>query len=146
MFTLRTLICLCNLVLAYPALTQNTSVPDLGDNSILRPSGYKPAYPLKSAVINQGRQLFNDSKLSTNGRSCGSCHNEPDSFGPRFRSPYPHAAMNSEVRFGVERMNLDEVIQVCMQGPMRNIPLEWGSPEQKALTTYLLKVQATGKM
>lgn len=146
MFMLRTLISLCALAFMYPALAQNPSKADLDETSILRPTGYKPAYPLKSALINNGRQLFNDSALSTNGRSCGSCHNDVDSFGARFRTPYPHAAMNSEVRFGVKRMHLDEVIQVCIQGPMRNIPLEWGSSEQKALTTYLLQVQATEKM
>lgn len=146
MFTIRRLLCICAVMLSYPALAQSNSPSMSDDNSVLRPKGYKASYPLNSAIINRGRQLFNDPKLSTNGRSCGSCHTNIDSFGNRFRSPYPHAAMNSSARFGVERMNLDEVIQVCMQGPMRNIPLEWGSPEQAELTTYLLKVQASGKM
>lgn len=54
--------------------------------------------------------------------------------------------MNSATRFGVDHMHLDEIIQVCMQGPMRNVPFEWGSREQIDITTYLLKVQATGRM
>lgn len=54
--------------------------------------------------------------------------------------------MNSKARFGVAQMHLDEIIQVCMRGPMRNLPFEWGSREQIDITTYLLKVQVTGKM
>lgn len=114
--------------------------------SVLRPAGYKAKYPANKAAIDHGRQLFNDAQLSTNGRACGSCHADASSFGDRFKLPYPHAAMNSKARFGVDTMNLDEVIQVCMKGPMRNVPLEWGSPELTDITTYLLRVQSSGKM
>lgn len=131
---------------ALPAFAQTGSPSGLDDTSILRPKGYKPSYPPNKAAINRGKALFNDTKLSTNGRACAQCHADADSFGARFKTPYPHAAMNSKARFGVDRMNLDEVIQVCMQGPMRNVPLEWSSPEQIDLTTYLLKVQSSGQM
>lgn len=129
-----------------PALAQNPSSDYLGDTSTLRPKGYKPVYQMKGDSVARGRTLFNDTKLSTNGRSCASCHQDADSFGPRFKQPYPHAAMNSKARFGVDKLQADEIIQICMQGPMKNAPMEWASREQIDLTNYLLKVQASGKM
>ena len=129
-----------------PALAQNPSSNYLGETSTLRPKGYQPVYQMKSDSVTRGRALFNDTKLSTNGRSCASCHQDADSFGPRFKQPYPHAAMNSKARFGVDKLNADEIIQICMQGPMKNAPMEWASREQIDLTNYLLKVQASGKM
>lgn len=143
---IKSLICLMMIFSAYPAFAQTGASSGIDDTSILRPKGYKASYPANNAAATRGKALFNDTKLSTNGRACAQCHADADSFGPRFKTPYPHAAMNSNARFGVDRMNLDEVIQVCMQGPMRNIPFEWGSPEQIDITTYLLKVQSTGKM
>lgn len=146
MTLIRAAICSVILVTTYPAFSQNTPHPSLDENSLLRPAGFKPKYPDSRAAVARGRLLFKDTRLSTNGRSCSSCHNEIDSFGARFRSPYPHPAMNSKARFGVAQMHLDEIIQVCMRGPMRNLPFEWGSREQIDITTYLLKVQVTGKM
>ena len=146
MTLIRTAICSVFLAMTYPALGQSTQPPGLDEHSLLRPTGFKPKYPESSAAITRGRQLFQDPRLSTNGRSCSSCHTDISSFGARFRTPYPHPAMNSATRFGVDHMHLDEIIQVCMQGPMRNVPFEWGSREQIDITTYLLKVQATGRM
>ncbi len=129
-----------------PAIAQNPSSNYLGETSTLRPKGYQPVYQMKPDSVTRGRALFNDTKLSTNGRSCASCHQDADSFGPRFKQPYPHAAMNSKARFGVDKLNADEIIQICMQGPMKNAPMEWASREQIDLTNYLLKVQSSGKM
>ena len=146
MQSIRSLMCLIMIFIAYPAFAQTSGASGLDETSILRPKGFKASYPPNKAAANRGKALFNDTKLSTNGRACASCHADADSFGAKFKTPYPHAAMNSKARFGVDRMNLDEIVQVCMQGPMRNVPLEWGSPEQVDITTYLLKVQSTGQM
>ena len=146
MTLIRAALCGAILITTYPALSQQTPQSSLDEISTLRPAGFKPKYSDNSAAIARGRQLFKDTRLSTNGRSCSSCHTDSDSFGTHFKSPYPHPAMNSKARFGVDQMHLDEIIQVCMQGPMRNAPFEWGSREQIDITTYLLKVQATGRM
>lgn len=142
----RIILCIAIISMAYPAFGQSTHGSSIDDTSILRPPRFKPQYKESKAAVTRGQSLFRDSRLSTNGRACSSCHTDVESFGPRFVSPYPHAAMNSQARFGVDKMHLDEVIQVCMQGPMRNIPFEWGSPEQMDLTLYLLKVQSTKRM
>jgi cytochrome c peroxidase len=134
-------------ILSTAAFGQSTKPVIPGEGSTLRPPGYKPVYKTSDAgAVKRGKALFNDASLSTNGRSCGGCHQDVDSFGTRFKTPYPHAAMNSKYRFGVDALQLDEVIQVCLQGPLRNVPLEWGSPELTDMTTYLLKVQSTGRM
>lgn len=145
MYLVRTTLCIALLAIPLSVLGQNDA-PRLDEPSVLRPAGYKAKYPANKPAIDRGRQLFNDAQLSTNGRACASCHADAASFGAGFKQPYPHAAMNSKARFGVDTMNLDEVIQVCMKGPMRNVPLEWGSPELTDMTTYLLKVQSTRGM
>jgi cytochrome c len=124
---------------------QKTPVDD-GLPSTLRPANYKPNYPSSHAAIRSGEKLFRSDKLSTNGRACSNCHADAGTFGPNFKKPYPHAAMNAQARFGVETLHLDEVIQVCLQGPLRATPLEWGSKEQADLVAYLTYVQKFGKM
>src|SRR5574343_1500797 len=119
---------------------------DDGMPTTLRPANYKGKYPADPASIARGEQLFRSDKLSTNGRSCSSCHSDASTFGPNFSKPYPHPAMNSQARFGVPKLHLDEVVQVCLEGPLRGTPLEWGSPEQADLVAYLTYVQKTGKM
>lgn len=146
MRTNRVAMCIILGILTTTAWAQASKPPIPGEVSTLRPPGFKPVYRINDATVQRGKKLFNDASLSTNGRTCGSCHEDTQSFGPRFRTPYPHAAMNSKTRFGVDTLQLDEVVQVCVQGPLRGAPLEWGSPEQVDLTTYLLKVQSTGKM
>lgn len=147
MRTKQLALCIILGILASSAWSQSNKPLIPGEIPTLRPAGFKPVYRITdSAAVKRGKQRFNDASLSTNGRSCGSCHEDVQSFGPRFRTPYPHAAMNSKARLGADTLQLDEVVQVCMQGPMRNTPFEWGSPEQVDLTTYLLKVQSTGKM
>ena len=143
---LATTIALSLLVANAPVWAQSPRTDFMGDTSILHPKSYKPVYRTDKKSVDRGRTLFNDTRLSTNGRACSSCHRDAESFGQGFSKPYPHPAMHSNARFGVDKLQLDEVIQVCMQGPMKNVPLEWGSSEQIDMTNYLLKVQASGKM
>lgn len=119
---------------------------DDGMPTTLRPANYPAKYPSDPASIARGEKLFKSDKLSTNGRACNSCHADASTFGPNFSKPYPHPAMNAQARFGVAKLHLDEVIQVCLQGPLRATPLEWGSQEQADLVAYLTNVQKTGKM
>lgn len=144
-----TLVLFCALstpMLAFTVQAANTKVVDDGMPSTLRPSGYQPKYPSDAKTIARGEALFRSDKLSTNGRACASCHSTAASFGPGFAKPYPHPAMNAQSRFGVEKLHLDEVIQVCLQGPLKSTPLEWGSSEQADLVAYLSFVQKTGKI
>ena len=140
---------ICTATLALTTTAAHAAKPaqlDDGLPTTLRPANYKAKYPTDNAAIVRGEKLFRSDKLSTNGRACSNCHAEASTFGPNFTKPCPHPAMNSQARFGVPKLHLDEVVQVCLQGPLRGTPLEWGSPEQADLVAYLTYVQKTGKM
>lgn len=110
-------------------------------SQITRPVGYKPMTG-DSAL---GEKLFADTKLSTNGMSCASCHANHGAFQASFATPYPHTVAMAKDRLGSKTVHLDEMIQGCMVKPMAAKPLPWDSKELAGLTAYLLTVQKTFK-
>lgn len=106
---------------------------------ITRPAGYKPM--AGDAAL--GEKLFNDTKLSTNGMSCASCHADHGAFQASFAKPYPHTVAMAKSQLGRKTVYLDEMIQGCMVMPMAAKPLPWDSKELAGLTAYLLTVQKT---
>ena len=66
---------LASALLAVLASTGAMAAGDPGA-SITRPTGYKPL--VGDAAL--GEKLFNDTKLSTNGMSCASCHANHGAF------------------------------------------------------------------
>ena len=86
---------------------------------ITRPAGYKPM--AGEAVL--GETLFNDTKLSTNGMSCASCHADHGAFQASFAKPYPHTVAMAREQLGRKTVHLDEMIQGCMVMPMAAKPL-----------------------
>lgn len=125
------------LVLAAPmALAES----DLAAATI-RPPGYKPAKGNPKA----GKTLFNDTKLSTNGMSCASCHANHGAFSASFTQPYPHIVAMARDQLGRKSVHLDEMIQACMVMPMAAKPLPWNSKELADLTAYTAELQKTFK-
>lgn len=112
---------------------------------ITRPKGYQPYKGNKAELVKEGERLWNDTKLSTNGLSCNTCHQNHASFAPSFAQPYPHTVAMAQERAGLKKIHLDEMIQACMVIPMAAKPLPWGSKELAALTAYTAKVQKTFK-
>lgn len=108
---------------------------------ITRPTDYQPM--AGDAVL--GEKLFNDTKLSTNGMSCASCHADHGAFQASFAKPYPHTVAMARDQLGRETVHLDEMIQGCMVMPMAAKPLPWNSKELARLTAYLLTVQKAFK-
>lgn len=108
---------------------------------ITRPAGYK-SMPGDAAL---GEKLFSDTKLSTNGMSCASCHADNGAFQGSFAKPYPHTVAMAKDQLGRKTVHLDEMIQGCMVMPMAAKPLPWDSKELAGLTAYLLTVQKTFK-
>ena len=108
---------------------------------ITRPAEYKPM-PGDAAL---GEKLFGDTKLSTNGMSCASCHANHGAFQGSFAKPYPHTVAMANEQLGRKTVHLDEMIQGCMVMPMAATPLPWDSKELAGLTAYLLTVQKTFK-
>lgn len=109
--------------------------------STVRPFGYKPLKGDPEA----GKQLFNDTKLSTNGMACVSCHANHGAFSASFAKPYPHTVAMARDQLGRKNVHLDEMIQACMVMPMAAQPLPWNSKELADLTSYLAELQKSFK-
>jgi len=108
---------------------------------ITRPAGFRPM--AGDAAL--GEKLFSDTKLSTNGMSCASCHANHGAFSDSFAKPYPHTVTMAKDQLARKTVHLDEMIQGCMVMPMAAKPLPWDSKELAGLTAYLLTVQKTFK-
>lgn len=122
------------------AATSAMAGDDLGAQ-ITRPAGYKPM--AGDAVL--GEKLFNDTKLSTNGMSCASCHANHGAFQASFAKPYPHTVAMARDQLGRKTVHLDEMVQGCMVMPMAAKPLPWNSKELAALTAYTAVLQKSFK-
>lgn len=110
---------------------------------ITRPAGAKIYAGLsRSKLVKQGRKLFSDASLSSNGLSCNSCHSTNHLFNATFAKPYPHPVSMAKERAGVtSRLNADEFVQFCMLAPMASKPLPWESKSLAALTAYVTDIK-----
>ncbi len=105
-----------------------------------RPQGTMLAKGNPADLIKEGERLFKDESLSTNGTSCISCHENFEMFKDTFAKPYPHR-IEMVKESGMDRINLDEMIQFCILTPMQAKPLPWDSRELAALTAYTAELQ-----
>jgi cytochrome c len=111
----------------------------------MRPKNYKPYKADRAALVKEGEKLWKDTKLSTNGLSCNTCHVNNGAFAPTFAKPYPHEVAMAREKAGLKQVHLDEMVQLCMVVPMATKPLKWESRELAALTAYTAEVQKTFK-
>lgn len=109
--------------------------------STTRPAGYKPLKGDPKA----GMVLFNDTKLSTNGTSCASCHANHGAFSASFAKPYPHMVVMARDQLGRKSVHLDEMVQACMAMPMAAKPFLWDSKALADLSAYTAELQKTFK-
>lgn len=98
-----------------------------------RPPGYQPI--VGDAKL--GAQLWQDTKLSSNGMACIGCHANHGAFQPSFAQAYPHTVQMAKDQLGRTVVHLDEMVQACMVMPMAAKPLPWDSKELAALVTYV---------
>ncbi len=115
--------------------------PEVDPKLVLRPKGTSLAQGNHAQLVKQGEALFKDTKLSTSGISCQSCHLDNDNFAPSFAKPYPHQVAMAKEKGGVASVQLDEMVQFCMVVPMAAKPLRWDSRELAALTAYSGELQ-----
>lgn len=108
---------------------------------IQRPAGFKENYHSTPAKIMAGEVMFKNVKLSTNGLSCASCHAGGASYKASFSQPFPHRVEMASATYGVDKVNLDEAIQMCMLGPMASKPLAWNSAELENLVAFISEEQ-----
>lgn len=113
--------------------------------AVRRPAGTRLAKGNHDDLVKEGGVLWNDTKLSSNGMSCNTCHENNNAFSESFAKPYPHGVGMVKERAGISKVHLDEMVQFCMLAPMASKPFPWDSRELAALTTYAAKVQKTYK-
>ena len=89
----------------------------------------------------RGEAVFKDTKLSTNGLSCNSCHTGNAAYNASFAQPYPHPVQMATDFYAMKQIHLDEMVQVCMVRPMAAQPLDWKSHELADLVAYVNGVQ-----
>jgi cytochrome c len=108
---------------------------------VIRPKGTRLAAGGHAEMLKLGERLFKDTKLSTNGLSCQSCHVNGAAFNASFAKPYPHSVAMAKSQAGISRVTLDEMVQFCLVVPMATKPLPWDSKQLAALTAYTGEVQ-----
>jgi len=112
---------------------------------VKRPTGTHLAKGKHGELVKEGEVLWNDIKLSSNGMSCNTCHQNHNTFSANFAKPYPHKVNMVKERAGIGKVHLDEMVQFCMLAPMASKPFPWDSRELAALTAYTAEVQKTYK-
>lgn len=109
--------------------------------SVMRPASYHPYRGDQAELVRYGKRLFGDTRLSSNGMSCLTCHTGNGAFQATFAQPYPHYVQMTEERAGVKAVHLDEMVQFCLVVPMAAKPLPWNSKRLAALTAYTATLQ-----
>jgi len=113
---------------------------------VTQPSNYRPYKGNHKDLVAYGEELFQDTKLSTNGMSCQSCHQNNSLFKNTFAEPYPHFIQMTHDRSKFKTTELDEMVQFCMVAPMASKPFEWDSKNLAALTAYTATLQKNFKL
>jgi hypothetical protein len=112
---------------------------------IQRPASFKPNYVSDPNSVKLGEALFKNSKLSSSGVSCATCHDGGKGYNSTFAKPYPHRVAMAFETYGLSTVHLDEAIQMCMMGPMAAKPLPWGSHELNNFVAYMGEQQKAFK-
>ncbi len=109
---------------------------------ITRPAGTKLMAGDQAELLAEGKKMWANTALSTNGMACQTCHQQGKAaFGASFAEPYPHTVGMVKGKFGLEQVELDEMVQFCILEPMAGKALAWDSKELAALTAYTQKLQ-----
>jgi len=114
-------------------------------DKVTRPQGVKPYQGAVDELLAFGETLFKDARLSSNGLSCNTCHANHASYAPSFAQPYPHYVKMADEQGGIKKIELDEMVQLCLLSPMAGKTLPWDSKELAALVAYTAEQQKTFK-
>mgnify|MGYP001359759523 FL=1 len=93
-------------------------------------------------MIAAGEAVFKNTKLSTNGMSCATCHTGGASYKQTFAKPFPHYVEMAKNVYGLPSVHLDEAIQMCMEGPMAAKAFDWKSADLQNLASFVQSEQA----
>ena len=108
-------------------------------DDFMRPAGVDVEFD--ASFVAEGKRLWNDTSLSSNGLACNTCHQNNGAFNKSFTKAYPHEVAMATQRAGVGAITADEMVQFCMLIPMQADALPWSSGSLKALTAYTVALQ-----
>ena len=86
-----------------------------------------PAMAAEGASVEEGKKLFSNPELGTNGRSCATCH--PEGKGLK------EAGKSTDEE-------LTEMVNRCIRKPLQGKGLDEDSAEMKSLVAYIKSVSA----
>jgi hypothetical protein len=106
---------------------------------VTRPANTKPFSADAAKLLAVGIQRHGDTRLSPAGRSCNTCHSDPDSYNPTFKKPWPHFVASVKTKTGLDQITAEGMVQFCMISAMGTRPLQWDSEALAALTAFVLE-------
>lgn len=124
-----------------PCAAKNPCAMKSAAEAVTRLAGYQPYRGKGEDLVAEGGRLFKDSSLSTNGMSCSTCHADYASYQETFAKPFPHYVRMPGEQYGLKAVHADEMVQICMTGPMMAGPLPWDSKELAALAAFVTEEQ-----
>ena len=80
-------------------------------------------------VVKQGRSLWTDGKLGTNGVACAQCH-------PNAANTHPETYPKFQKQLG-KVANLWEMVNWCLRNPLQGQPLAADDPKMTAMLAYI---------
>lgn len=109
---------------------------------VTRPEGSKPYQGDAKELVAYGETLWNDPKLSKNGKTtCASCHvGNTKMFKKTFLDNYPHQVAMAKSRTKMTSIDAEQMVQLCMLVPMKSAVLGWETKELAALAAYTVEV------
>jgi cytochrome c len=99
------------------------------------------------AAAERGKALFGDAKLGTSGMSCSSCHMEggtkPGKMGDKEIKPFMNVAASYPKYVGMAKkvITLDQIVNICIAGPLKGEPLKWDDQRLADLSAYIASVK-----
>jgi hypothetical protein len=113
--------------------------PRVPPSDVTRPANTKPFTGDASKLLEIGTKRHGDTRLSSAGRSCNTCHAEADSYNATFKKPWPHFVASVRSKTGLDRITAEGMVQFCMISAMGVRPLPWVSETLAALTAFVLE-------
>lgn len=81
------------------------------------------------SVVQQGRSLWTDGNLGTNGVACAQCH-------PNAANTHPESYPKFQKQLG-KVANLWEMVNWCLRNPLEGQPLAADDPKMTAMLAYI---------
>jgi cytochrome c len=106
-----------------------------------------PEEAMKASIMN-GKALFSDAGLGTNGKTCNDCHmaggTMEGTMGKMVIKPFHEVNEKYPMYWMMANkvMTLDQVINWCIMTPLQGEPLKWDDQRLADLAAYCASVES----